>query len=140
MLHQAIWWYPSFSQALRQYQAWHGLLVSKIQELQEICCRTIGDMGKNIGGIGRFYTNYRKHRRSCQACSTHPLVTFLSRKSFFLSEVKVFRSSKFTFCFLKKLEVSDEYIEAVYIWNHAFRCFEPRGEIQRIWSELMGEQ
>ncbi len=106
MLHQAIWWYPSFSQALRQYQAWHGLLVSKIQELQEICCRTIGDMGKNIGGIGRFYTNYRKHRRSCQACSTHPLVTFLSRKSFFLSEVKVFRSSKFTFCFLKNSKLA----------------------------------
>ncbi len=37
-------------------QAWHGLLVSKIQELQEICSRNIGGTGKNIGdtkhGIG----------------------------------------------------------------------------------------
>ncbi len=23
---------------------------------------------KNTGGIGRFYMNYRKYRRSCQAC------------------------------------------------------------------------
>ncbi len=39
-------------------KAWHGLLVSKIQELQENCCRNIGDTGKNIGdtkrGIGTF--------------------------------------------------------------------------------------
>ena len=31
------------------WQAWHGLLVSKIQELQEICCRNTGDTGKNKG-------------------------------------------------------------------------------------------
>ncbi len=44
--------------ALSRYQAWHGLLVSKIQELQENGCRNIGDTGKNIGdtkrGIGEF--------------------------------------------------------------------------------------
>ena len=34
-------------------QAWHRLLVSKIQELLEICCRNIGDTSKNIGDTKR---------------------------------------------------------------------------------------
>ncbi len=52
------------------FQAWHGLLVSKIQELQEICCRNIGDTGKKItGNIGEFYENiefhqFQKYRRN----------------------------------------------------------------------------
>ncbi len=46
-------------------QAWHGLLVSKIQELQEFCSGNIGDTGK-----GDFYENtgefhqFQKYRRN----------------------------------------------------------------------------
>ncbi len=57
-------WFLICGERLLEQQAWHRLLVSKIQELQEFCSGNIGDTGKNIGeNIGEFH-QFQKYGRN----------------------------------------------------------------------------